>query len=474
MKSLNYFLRITLILSGIYMGFSQPAVNGIPAEYLEAAVKNNPEIKAAFNRYLAAVQKIPQVSALPDPQATIGYFINPMVLPGGDQTAKIQLMQMFPWFGTLQSAKDEASMMAKAKYAMLNIVKADIYYRVKAKWYQLVLLSRKIDLLEENIQLLRSMENRLLVKFQSEQNSVGNSEMTGSESGDMRDTENPMIGMGRQLMAPNKTPSTTAMQSNVPGSMANEKSRLTDVFKIKMEILEQENQLALLKDRLKTEITRFNALLNREPDREVFIPDTLWLEILPGEQFSLADSIIGNNPEMAMLRAETQAYAQMGRKAGKMGLPMLGIGLEYMVLRPQNNNTGMMNGKDMIMPMLSLSLPIYRKKYSAMREEAMQLQAAASQAMINAQNNLRVQSRQIHQDLADAVRRLKLYKQQTNLARKTFDLLLTEFSVSRGDYEEVLRMQYKVLDYQFKHLQAIADYNTAVAVVEKLMNTHNE
>ena len=82
-----------------------------------------------------------------------------------------------------------------------------------------------------------------------------------------------------------------------------------------------------------------------------------------------------------------------------------------------------------------------------------------------------MQYRSFIQNLDDAERRIKLYNEQEELAQKTTELLLTEFSTSGADYEEVLRMQYKVLDYGFKHIEAVTDYNTSVAMAEKLMNS---
>jgi hypothetical protein len=53
----------------------------------------------------------------------------------------------------------------------------------------------------------------------------------------------------------------------------------------------------------------------------------------------------------------------------KMSYPMLGVGLQYSVIgkRMDMGHAGLpvteMNGMDMIMPMVSISLPLYRSKY---------------------------------------------------------------------------------------------------------------
>ena len=68
----NTIIIITLLIFQI-----SPAQDKLSG-YLETAAKNNPELKSAYNRYLAALEKVPQVRSLPDPQLMFGYFIKPV------------------------------------------------------------------------------------------------------------------------------------------------------------------------------------------------------------------------------------------------------------------------------------------------------------------------------------------------------------------------------------------------------------
>ena len=45
------------------------------SDYVQYAAMNNPELSAAFNTWKADLQKIPQVTALPDPRFTYQYYI---------------------------------------------------------------------------------------------------------------------------------------------------------------------------------------------------------------------------------------------------------------------------------------------------------------------------------------------------------------------------------------------------------------
>jgi outer membrane protein TolC len=474
MKKIKIYIVVAALFFGNIAVFAQDTITELNT-YLEQAAKNNPKVQAAFNQYLAALEKVPQVGALPDPQFSFGYFIKPMQLLDGNQVADLQLMQMFPWFGTLKSAKDEASMMANAKYEAFNVIKAELFYQVKSNWYQLQKYDKEIALVSDNIELLESLEKLALIKFQSPgvdasyssssnsmNNNSGNS-MSNSISG-INGMQSPQSGNLAMSIVPS---------AGMQDGMSNKQGSLQDVLRVRMEILDQQNRLALLVDQKKTEETRFNALLNRDLKAPVLLSDSLFIEQLPAEELAIADSILSNNPMLAMLASETESYAIMEQKAKKMGLPMLGLGLNYMPIQQREGNTSPMNGQDMFMPMLSVSIPIYRKKFNAMQSEARLMQEAGKQQTIDLKNNLLVQYRQFVQNLDDAERRIVLYKEQEDLARKTTELLLSGFATTGSDYEEVLRMQLKVLDYGFNHIEAIVDYNTNVAMAEMLMNSIN-
>jgi outer membrane protein TolC len=441
--------------------------------YLETAAKNNPGVKAAFNQYLAALEKVPQVGSLPDPQGSLGFFLQPMELLNGNQVGSIGVMQMFPWFGTLKLAKDEASLMAKAQFSLFQESKAMLFYNVKASWYKLVKYKRGIVLINENIALLESIEKLALVKFQSPAGSSSGSSSGSSMQGAPSGTGNPgaMGGMNSQAAASVQPQS--GMSSVTSGGMGSKPTGLADVLRVRMEILDQKYQLTLLNDQLKTEEVNFNLLLNRDQNLEIDIPDTLKMETLSVSAMVVADSILSNNPMLAMLDAEGQSYSTMADKARKMGLPMLGVGLNYMVIQKQAGNQSMMNGNDMVMPMVNFTIPVYRKKYTAMQKEARYLHESTLLKSEDMKNMLLLEYRQFAQEYNDAERRVELYREQADLANRTANLLLAGFTSTGTDFEEILSIQYKVLEYGLKHIEAVADYNTAVAKAEKLMNAVN-
>jgi outer membrane protein TolC len=368
--------------------------------------------------------------------------------------------------------------MAKARYQQFENDKADLFYRVKSSWYTLNKYHQEMRLVEENLTFLQTFEKLALVRFQSPGESSTrqgiNPQQNMSPSPQMNSGKSSMGGMNSNPQ-PNPNPQPKAsMPSGGGGSMGSKQTGLSDVLRIRMEILDQQNRLALLKDQVKTETVNFNTLLNRDPAAEVQLTDSLRMESLPVSITAMSDSILKNNPMLSMNEAESQSYAAMAEKSRKMGIPMIGLGLNYMIIQKQPGNMSMMNGKDMIMPMVNFSIPIYRKKYKSMEKEAQLLQESAKLKAEDLKNSLLVQYQQLIQSLNDAQRRVKLNADQAELARKTTGLLVSGYTSGSVDFEELIRMQYKVLDYKFQDIEAVVDFNTAVANAERLMNSFND
>jgi outer membrane protein TolC len=463
------FILLIATLSSFVSGNAQDSLS----YYLEQAALNNPGVKAKYMEYSAALEKVPQASSLPDPEIQFGYFIRPMQLLGGNQVADIRLMQMFPWFGVLRSAKDEASKMAVAKFENFRDAKDGLYFNVKSSYYKVYRTMKEISIAKNNLDILHSLEQIVLVKF-----STGGAGSSSGNSGSMPAGSNisspgssGMSGsnMTKQSMGSGSVSSSTGNQarpstgSGMGGSMGGGgKNDMVNLLRVQIEIHNLENRIALLQDQLTTDKVSFNRFLDRAPLTAVFTGDSLAEVPVPSDILTLADSLV-NHPMVKMFEAESEANAAKLAMVTRMGYPMVGLGLNYSVIQKRDGNASMMNGKDMTMPMISLTLPIYRKKYKAMRHEAELMRDAATVSAKNVRNDLRVNFQETMQNLNDAGRRIKLYVGQAMLADKSVQLLITSFSAGGTDFEEVLRMEQQLLDYQFKKVEAVVDKNTSIA-----------
>ncbi|MGH7238219.1 MAG: TolC family protein, partial [Candidatus Saccharimonadales bacterium] len=140
--------------------------------YMQTAVANNPGLMAKFKAYYAALEKIPQVGALPDPNAVLGYYVLPVETKVGPGVANFQLSQSFPWFGTLAAKKDEASKWAAAEYQVFQSAKNDLFFQLKLKYYQLYFVNQSIRSRQSYLEILQRDEKVTLAKVSGGQTSL--------------------------------------------------------------------------------------------------------------------------------------------------------------------------------------------------------------------------------------------------------------------------------------------------------------
>ncbi len=469
-------LLILIIALGSWLTVSSQQYPDSLLRYLEIAAKYNPAVLQKFTEYQAALQKIPQVGSLSDPQLSVGVFLKPMELVSGNQVADIRLMQMFPWFGVLKYAKDEMSLMANAKFELFRDAKLQVYYDVQRTWYELYKVQKDISISEKNIEILKIIERLALVRFKSTPSESAGTSSSGSAKSAVSAQENSAGSSGMQTMGAGQgnsgaVPSTQAsssMQSSPMGSSSTS-SGLSDIYRIQIEAGDLENNIALLKNQQNTIMAQFNTYLNRPVTAPVFTYENISMDSLELSLLAVSDSMLVNNPMLGMLKYEEQSIEARKKMVTRMGYPMVGLGLNYSLISKSEMSTSPMNGKDMIMPMVTVSLPIYRKKYNAMINEAELMKTATSQNYQAASNSLQAEYYQAVQLYQDAHRRVKLYDNQYKLASKSLDLMLKSFTVSSSSLTDVLRIRQQTLDYELKEVEAVADFNTAIAWLKRLM-----
>jgi outer membrane protein TolC len=169
-----------------------------------------------------------------------------------------------------------------------------------------------------------------------------------------------------------------------------------------------------------------------------------------------------------MLQYESHSLDARRKMVTSMGYPMLGLGVNYSLINKSEMSTSSMNGKDMIMPMVTITLPIYRKKYKSMVSETDFLKQANEQNYKATANSLESEYFEAVQSYQDALSKMKLYSKQSQLTKQTLELLMSSFSGSGSGLTDLLRIRQQLLEYQLKQIEAISDYNTDIAWIKRL------
>jgi outer membrane protein TolC len=391
-----------------------------------------------------------------------------MELVAGKQLADIRLMQMFPWFGVLKNAKDEMSLMAKAKFESFREAKLQVFYDVQRTWNELQKVQQSILINEKNLEILHSLERLSLVKFKAASTGGGTPSGGSNSGGNTSSATSGSSGMNTMgVNTGTSAPQVSAMPSSPMAASGG--SGLADIYRIQMETGELENSIALLKNQEQTIVARFNSYLNRKPLSTVTLPDKFNADSLGYSLSAVSDSILNHSPMLGMLAYEQQSLEARKTMVTKMGYPMVGLGVNYSLIgKDPLAMVPDMNGKDMIMPMVTVTLPIYRKKYKAMQEEVELMKTANKQGYQATSNSLQTEYYEAIQLYQDAQRRMKLYQNQYELADKSLNIMQKSFSVSGSGLTDVLRIRQQTLDYELKKIEAISDNNTAIAWIKRL------
>jgi len=402
------FHIIILVLYSVY-GYSQ-TLN----DYLKIAAENNPALKAKFKDYEASLEKVNQMRSLPNPTLDFGYFISPIETRNGPQQAKIGAMQMFPWLGTLNAQQEVFANMAKSKFEDFEAQKKVIFYQIKSVWYELYEIQQSIRIVEANLKILKSFESLATQKFE-----------TGSKSG------------------------------------------MVDVLRTQMEIAELENKLLLMKDKYKLKTVVFNNGLNRDITTPILLPEEQQILSIIETKEQINNNISASNNELKSMDMKKEAFNASSVVANKQGLPMLGLGFNYFII----GDGGMVStnsGRDAFMPMVSLTIPIYRKKYNAQKREANFNVENIQSQIENKKNMLENELEMTWVQYDDANRRVELYHQQNLKAKQALEIIVSSYANSGKDFEEILRIQHMMLDYDLQIIQAIQEKNNAVSKIESL------
>ena len=365
-------------------------------QYIQLGLENHPEIAGRQLEYQAALQKSIQAKSLPEPEINASTFLNPMMLPMGNQLGSISAMQMFPWKGTLPAMEKEALQMAAVQQARIEVTKNELVFRIKKAWYPMLQLEAQAAVLREQLRILETDQILATAKF-------------------------------RQGQAP-----------------------MTDAIRADLMIAETQTELTLLEQKRQPLQAVFNRLLNRDAQLTVTVA-----EHLPEARISAGSESLDvtNHPALEVMDREISAAQAAEAAAGLMRKPMMGAGIQYMPLAKRDNEMLPPNtGRDMIMPMLRVTLPIWKTKYDAAVEEQRLLQSAFAKSKESMVNELAAEYAMTRYELEETVQMEQLLQTQIGKTQQIIDLMLAAYSQSGQEFMEILRLQEQIFRYRLQQI----------------------
>ncbi|PVW13482.1 TolC family protein [Marixanthomonas spongiae] len=381
--------------------------------YIQEAQQNNPDIQAFELRYNIAEEKIDEVNSLPNTEFSAGYFVSEPETRTGAQRARFSVKQMLPWFGTISARENYASAMAEAEFIEITIAKRKLALSVSEFYYQLYEIRAKQLVLEENIQLLETYERLAL----------------------------------------------TSLEVNNASAV--------DVLRLQIRQNELQQQIEVLLQQSTGIQAALNSLLNRPYNADVEVPTNLEIpETDPVYSFEA----LSLNPELLKYDKLYESVIQSETLNLKEKLPNIGFGLDFVAVeeRPEMNFSD--NGKDIVMPMVSVSIPIFNNKYkSTSRQNELRKREITSQK----DNRLNVLKSAFSKAISQRNQaKIKFNTQQKNLkqAQDAEEILIKNYETGTIDFNDVLDIQELQLKFGINSIEAIKEYYIQSANINYLTN----
>lgn len=384
-------------------------------DYLRIAALNNPGLEAAFYRWKAALEKVPQVKSLPDPRFNYGYFVQEVETRVGPQEQKIGIAQTFPWFGKLNLRGERAGEAAIAARAQYEGTKAGLFYKVKEAYYELYFLSKAIAITQENISLLKHLESVAQARFRS-----------GSD--------------------------------------------VTGVVKAQVELGKLEDRLSSLVD-LKTPIAaKLNAAMNRSMEAKIPWPKGFTTSDAKFTDQEVMEVLDESNPELLALNAKVSETTKSLELAKKEFWPDVTLGVDYIETGEARMAGVSDSGEDAIMVMGSINIPLWWGKYRAGVREAEARRTGAIKSLENRENVLEADLKMSLYKFHDAQRKISLFGNTlTPLAKTSLEVAEQAYETGKADFLQLIDAQRLLLDIQLSHQRALTDREQRLAEIEMLI-----
>ena len=417
----KYRCKIYLTALFCFVSFSGWAQEDSLAIYMLSAVRDNPAVIAEYHSYKSLAIACIGSGQLNDPEVNIGVFPKAMQHADSKQILTVSVMQMFPWFGTLKAGRQMQEWKAEAAYQKFREDGIALVYDVQQQWYDILATQEQIKSVQRNLKILKDIEKTALYQYKT--------------------------------------------------AYGAKNARLSDQLRLQAEEARLDEQIESLQDKEKLQRQQFNLLMHRSADSSLSFPDTMKLREMPIVDWPQLER---DNPRLQQLLAQGKMYDAQADMVKGQGRPMIGIGLEYML----NGRVDMpvmpsMNGMDMLMPMLKVTLPIYRKKTEAGIKSARLMKESTVFDYQRQQDMLRSQYLSIEQQATDAKREILLYNKEMNLLDRTLQLMMTEYANGTTSLTDILQTSRENIDYALKQFETQAKYNILVAEYEKLASKYD-
>ncbi|NUP90155.1 MAG: TolC family protein [Candidatus Sumerlaeia bacterium] len=401
----------SLVLAGaVSPGTAAPGdLQALVAQTLE----RNPGLRAAWLEYEAALQRIPQVTALGDPEIQLMGMVNENDIGRGPRRFEIGLMQRFPWFDVLSLQGQVAFHEALEKQAQYLTQVLDTVRQVQGLWWELAFQAARREIAREEQEILGGIA---------------------------------------------EIASSTAATGTGP---------LADIVGAETEEAQIEEELINVEQRVATLTAEINELRDVPPGTSVGEPSLsdASLALVDADVEALLASAELMRPEVTEIRHRIERQLRERSLARRRGYPQFMVGVEDAFIGSRDES---MPEDENFEVVLGATIPLWRSAYRAGVAES-QRNLDASHAMLRETSNRVAQevqsahfARQEALDLMDLYAGVLIPQAETRL-----EFAQSAFSTGESSLVELLDAERVLVRLRLAHEQARRDYLLALADLER-------
>lgn len=384
---------------------------------LQLVVENNPELKALRLEYDAELLRKDQVSTLPNPSLGAGVPIFRPETRLGPQVLMVSASQMFPWFGTNKAKEDVVISMSKARFEKIELNRLQLFNKVQVAYYELALIEREIEI-----------NDSMITQFD-------------------------------------------ALSAITLSQIEGGKSSAANLFRIQLKTDELKQEIAKLNVKKDKSQAVINSITQQPWDTQIVTVSATNIPTLDLEIASVEQYIKENYPLILQLNSEIETAEKRIALNQKMGMPTVSVGVDYSVVTKRTDANPQYNGRDIFVPKVMISLPIYRKGYKAKDAEERVRMDALEYRKEDVVSRVMTKIIAAQSNYKQAVLDNELSYNQIETIRRTYAIMLSEYSVDGRNFDDLLEIENLRLKYRIGVARSVFAAQKAKANIELFTNT---
>lgn len=383
-------------------------------DYIRVGLARNQDLRSDYERWRAALEKIPQVTSLPDPMFSYGHFVEEIQTRTGPQENRFGLSQTFPWFGKLSLRGEVATLQAESLWWQVQGTRLRLVRNIKDAYFEYAYLAQAIRITDTNLQLLKRLEPVAQRKVAA----------GGGQEG---------------------------------------------LLRLQVEIGKVENDLEALRKLRPAVSARLNAAIDRQDRKPLPWPAAVKPQVTELSVEELLQTLLTRNPALESLRQQIRSAQSRKELADLDGWPDITLGADYLetgdAIMPGTRGSG----DDPYGFRVMFNVPIWRDKYAAGVRQAERQEASSRAKLRDMHNQLQSDLELAFYKLDDAARQIRLYR-DTLLprAQQSFEVTEEAYRAGKSTLFDVIDTEQVLLAFQRSLWRATSNHEQSFAQIEAL------